>query len=65
VDGVDDLRVIDSTQVHRRDGQVSVAELALDNEQGHTLSRHLDGMGVEQLIGREATPHTRSRGAGA
>jgi hypothetical protein len=51
VDGVDDLGVIDSAQVHRRDRKVGVlAELALDDEQRHSLARHLDGMSVPQLM---------------
>jgi hypothetical protein len=31
-----------------------VAELALDDDQRHALARHLDGVGVPQLVGREA-----------
>ena len=32
-------------------------ELALDDDQRHALARHLHGMGVAQLVRREAPPH--------
>jgi hypothetical protein len=46
VDGMDDLGVVDSTQVRGGDPEICVPELALDNEQWHSLARHLDGMDV-------------------
>jgi hypothetical protein len=35
MDGVDDLGVVDALQVDRRDAEVGVAELALDDDQRH------------------------------
>jgi hypothetical protein len=35
-----------------------VAELALDDDERHALPRELDGMGVPELVGREAPPNT-------
>jgi hypothetical protein len=46
--------------VEARPGEVSVAELVLNDEHGHTLPRHLDGVSVAQLVWREAAPHTGS-----
>ncbi len=37
-----------------------MSELALDDEQGHALARHLDGVRVAQLMRRKAPPHTRT-----
>jgi hypothetical protein len=34
-----------------------MAELALDHIQGHTLARHLDGVGMAELVRGEATAH--------
>jgi hypothetical protein len=41
----------------RGDAEVAVAELALDDDQRHALARHLDGVGVPELVRREASPH--------
>jgi hypothetical protein len=59
---VNDLGVIDLTEIHRGDRQVSVPELALDDEQRHPLAGHLDRVGMPQLVGREASPYTRAGG---
>jgi hypothetical protein len=56
MDGLDDFRVVDALQVDRRDAEVGVAELALDDDQRDAFARQLDGMGVPQLVGREAPP---------
>jgi hypothetical protein len=56
VDSVDDLRVIDATQIHRGYGQISVPELALDDKQRDTLTRHLHRVRVAELMWREASP---------
>jgi len=56
VHGVDDLGAVAALQVDRPDAEVGVAALALDDDQRHALARHLDGVGVSQLMGREA-PH--------
>ena len=34
-----------------------MAELALDHDQGHAFAGHLDGVGVAQLLRREAAPN--------
>jgi hypothetical protein len=41
-----------------------VAELALDDDQRHAFARHLDGVGVAELVRREAPAHA-GRGSGA
>jgi hypothetical protein len=38
--------------------------LALDDDRAHPLASHLDGVGVPELVGRKAAPHSR-RGGGA
>ena len=58
MDGVDDLGVVDALQVDRGNAEVAIAELALDHDQRNALARHLDGVGVAQLVRREAPPHT-------
>ena len=63
--GVDDLGVVDALQVDRGDPEVAVAELALDDDQWDAFAGHLDGVGVAQLVRREAAAHAgRSGGAG-
>jgi aryl-alcohol dehydrogenase-like predicted oxidoreductase len=46
VNRLDDLGVIDSAQVRRRDRQVGMPELALDDQQRDALTRHLDRVGM-------------------
>ena len=46
VDHVDDLACIDFLELDRRDPEVRVAELPLDNRQGDPFVRHFDGVGV-------------------
>jgi hypothetical protein len=41
---------------------VSVAELALDHDQWHTFASHLDGVGMSQLVRREASANAGFRG---
>jgi hypothetical protein len=36
--------------------------LALDDNQGHSLMRHLDSVCVTQLMRRKPPPHTRPQG---
>src|SRR5665213_1788181 len=50
VNGVDDLRTVDSLQVDRCDAEVRMPELALDNDQRHALMRHLDRVRVTELM---------------
>ncbi len=54
VDGCDDLFGVDALQVDRGRAEVGVAELALDHVERHALTRELDGVGVAQLVWREA-----------
>jgi len=42
-------------------GEVALAELALDDDQGHALARHFDGVGMAELVRREAPAHPRPR----
>ena len=58
VDGVDDLGVVDPAQVHRRDPEIGMPELALYDQQRDTLAGHLDGVSMSQLVGatRRRTP---------
>jgi hypothetical protein len=58
MDRLDDLGVVDALQVDRRDAEVAVAELALDDDQRHALARELDGMRVPELVWRETPPDT-------
>src|SRR3954468_8594113 len=59
-DGVEDLGGVDALQVDRRDPEIRVAELALDDDQRDTFTGHLDGMCVAKLMWRESTAHTCS-----
>jgi hypothetical protein len=58
VDRVDDLGIVDALEVDRRDPEVAVTELALDEDQRNTLMRYLDRVRVLQLVWREATADT-------
>jgi hypothetical protein len=42
-----------------------MAELALDDDQRHALAYELDGVGVPELVGREAPPDARLDGGPA
>ncbi len=64
VDGVDDLGVVDALQVDGGDAEVAVSELALDDDQRDAFACHLDGVGVAELVRREAPAHA-GRGGGA
>jgi hypothetical protein len=50
-------------QVDRRHAEVAVAELALDDVEGHALAAELDRVRVTQLVRRGAPAHTGPRGA--
>ena len=64
MDGVDDLGAVDPLQVNRGDPEIRVPELPLDDDERHSLMRHLHGMRVTELMGREPSTHTRlDRGA--
>jgi hypothetical protein len=61
VDGLDDLGVVDALQVHGRDPEVAVAELALDDHERHAFMGQLDGMGVAELVRGKAAPNPSGR----
>jgi hypothetical protein len=42
-----------------------MAELTLNHDQRHTLARHLDGMGVPELVRRKPAPDTGGDGDAA
>ena len=65
MNGVDDLGAVDALEVDRGDAEVGVSELALNDDQRDALARYLDGMGVAELIGREASAQARRRGRAA
>jgi hypothetical protein len=54
VDGVDDLGAIDPSQVGGGDPKVCVSELPLYDDQGDAFARHLDGVGVPELMWGES-----------
>jgi hypothetical protein len=60
VDGADDLAGIDALEVDAGNAEVGV--LALNHNKWDALVRHLDRMGVPQLMRREPPPHTRVGG---
>jgi hypothetical protein len=65
VDRVDDLGVVDALEVDGRDPEVGVAELALDDDQRHTLAGHRDGVRVAELVWRKASPYAGLAGDAA
>ncbi len=62
MDGADDLAVVYVLQVDARDAEVRVSELPLDHGKRDTFVRHLNCVGVSQLVGREPPSHTCCRG---
>ncbi len=61
MNGVDDLRAVDSLQVDRGDTEVRVPELTLDDDQGDALVGHLDCMSVAELMRGEPASDTCER----
>jgi hypothetical protein len=53
VDGADDLAAVDALQVDAGDPEVGVPELALDHDERNAFVRHLDRVGVPQLVRRD------------
>ena len=62
MDGVEDLGVVDPAEVHGSDRKVGVPELALDDQQRHTLARHLNRVSVSELVRREPASHACAGG---
>ena len=62
MDGADDLAAVDALQVDAGDAEVGVPELALDHDERHTFVRHLDRVGVSELVRREAPSDAGSDG---
>jgi hypothetical protein len=54
VDGADDLAAIDALEADARDSEVGVPELPLDHDERDTFMRHLNRMGMPQLMRRES-----------
>jgi len=59
---VDDLGVIDPTQIVGGDPEVGVPELAFNHDDRHPLARHLNSVRVTELMGREPATHPRMLG---
>ena len=58
----DDLAAVDALEVDARDAEVAVSELALYHDERHPFAGHFDGVGVTELMWREAATHSRRRG---
>ncbi len=54
MDGADDLAAVDALQIHAGDAEVGVSQLTLDHDQRNSLVRHLDSVGIAELVRREA-----------
>jgi hypothetical protein len=65
MDRLGDLGVVDALEVDRRDAEVVMPELALDDDERHSLVRDLDGVGVAELVGCEAPADTCGCGRAA
>jgi hypothetical protein len=57
--------VVDAQEVDRGDAKVAVAQLALDDDERDALVRHLDGVGVAELMRREAPANACGCGCAA
>ena len=65
MDGVDDLGVVDALEVDRGDAEIAMSELALDDDQRDAFAGHFDGVGVLELVWREASTDAGSGGSPA
>ena len=61
----DDLAAVYALQVDARDAEVRMSELPLDDDERDALVRHLDGVGVPQLVWGEPAPDARAAAADA
>ena len=59
MDGFDDLAAVDALEVNAGDAEVGMPELALDHDERNTFVRHLDRVGVPQLVRREPPSDAR------
>jgi hypothetical protein len=57
VNRVDDLVIVDPLKVGRRHTEVRVAKLPLNEVDRNPLARHLDSMGMTELVRREPASH--------
>ena len=62
MNGADDLAAVNALEVDAGDAQVRVPELALDDDERDSFVRHLDGVGVPELVRRESSADTCRRG---
>ena len=62
MDGADDLAAVYALQVNARDAEVRVLELALDDHEPDAFVRHLNGVSVSELMGRESSADASDRG---
>jgi hypothetical protein len=60
MDRADDLAAVDALEIDARDSEVCV--LPLDHDKRHAFVRHLNGVGMPQLMRREAPSHARAGG---
>ena len=58
MDDIGERAAVDPLQVDRGDPAVGVPELALDHIQRDALSGHFNGVGMAQLVRREAAADT-------
>ena len=56
VNGLDDLRVVDPLEINRCDPEMGMSELPLDDDQRDAFVRHLNRVGVSELVWCEPTP---------
>lgn len=54
---VDDLGVINPTQIHGGDAEIDMPELALDDGDRDPLARHLNSVGMSELMWGKPTTH--------
>jgi hypothetical protein len=61
VDGADDLPAVDALQVDAGDAEVRVAELPLNHHERNAFVRHLNRVGMSQLVRGEPTSYASRR----
>jgi len=58
VDRIDDLGAIDPAQINRRDPEIGMPQLPLDDHDRDPLARHLDRVSMPELMGSEPPTNT-------